>query len=235
MRTRLLTTAAVLALSSAGAIAADLPARAPAMAPAPIFTQTAFSWTGFYVGLNAGAVFNSSNRCSGFRPVTAGGAAVVPFPGACGFGRGNDDATFTGGAQLGYNWQFGSLVAGVEADINLLSGKRNTNGTIVAPPGSTAFPAFDGTYNLAGARGYGDYFGTVRARLGYAFDRALIYVTGAVLLTARAATVATPQYSRQTILLVRPARSTRRRAAGATASAGRLVRALNTPLPTTGA
>jgi outer membrane immunogenic protein len=175
MRTRLLTTAAALVLSSAGVMAADLPARAPAVAPAPIFTQTAFSWTGFYVGLNAGAAFNDKNRCSGFRPVTAAGAPIAGFPGACGFGNNNDDATFTGGAQIGYNWQFGSLVAGVEADINLLNGNRSRSGTLIA---AGVDPSIDGAYALSGGRGHGDYFGTARLRLGYAFDRALIYVTG---------------------------------------------------------
>ena len=65
-----------------------------------------------------------------------------------------------GGGQIGYNWQgmFGhpALVLGVEADIQ---------GADISDS------AYDNSSKM-------DWFGTVRGRLGYAFDRALIYATG---------------------------------------------------------
>jgi outer membrane immunogenic protein len=70
-----------------------------------------------------------------------------------------DPAGIFGGAQIGYNWQApGSRwVFGIEADISA----SDINDTIVGPTTTTL-----------------DYFGTVRARLGYAQDRALFYITG---------------------------------------------------------
>ena len=74
-----------------------------------------------------------------------------------------------GGGQIGYNWQGGfgfgpHLVLGVEADIqgaDISDSGPVTNGLIVA----------QGTSTL-------NYFGTVRGRIGYAFDRTLVYGTG---------------------------------------------------------
>jgi len=69
---------------------------------------------------------------------------------------------FVGGGQVGYNWQaVGSpLVLGVEADFQGTS-MKNTQ-TLGALTGETKLPAF----------------GTVRGRVGYAFDRAMVYATG---------------------------------------------------------
>jgi outer membrane immunogenic protein len=126
-----------LAASATIASAADLPRRsAPQVytAPVPMFT-----WTGFYVGVNAGGIWGDfTKNASGINPKTG----------------------FTGGAQLGYNYQIGSFVAGVEADYNYadLSGRQ-----------------FIGT---GVQRGKLDSFGTIRGRLGLAFDRAMIYGTG---------------------------------------------------------
>src|SRR5579864_9371565 len=66
-----------------------------------------------------------------------------------------------GGGQIGYNWQINQVVLGVETDFQG-SGQRGDGGV----PGVATF-----TNRL-------DWFGTVRGRLGYAFDRWLPYVTG---------------------------------------------------------
>jgi outer membrane immunogenic protein len=76
-----------------------------------------------------------------------------------------------GGGQIGYNWQFGSLVVGLEADIN---GTRqvydqpfacDVGGAAV--PGCTVFP-----------KDTIRWYGTARGRAGFAVDRFLVYVTG---------------------------------------------------------
>ncbi len=78
-------------------------------------------------------------------------------------GRNFDDPSgFVGGGQIGYNQQFGQFVAGVEADLQYADLTANGR-TFLAPIGSKA--------EL-------DYFGTIRGRLGVAFDRALVYATG---------------------------------------------------------
>ena len=118
---------APLALVATSAFAADLPARnaAPSyIAPAPVA-----SWSGFYLGLNAGfggGTLNGSNV-----------AVTGPFVGQ---GAGQlRPSGFVLGGQLGYNMQFGSnVVAGLEGDVDF-SGIRggsntvsNTTGPVVA-------------------------------------------------------------------------------------------------------
>jgi outer membrane immunogenic protein len=146
MKKILLSSVALLGFT-AGAIAADLPSRrapAPMIAAVPVFT-----WTGFYVGVNAGYGWGTGND-------------RVFVPGV-GFVGGGDDGGFVGGAQIGYNYQIGAFVLGVETDIQYadLGGDRNNVGLL-------GFDNEDGD----------DYFGTVRARAGVAFDRALVYATG---------------------------------------------------------
>ena len=143
MKKYLLASVAALGLVAAGAAtAADLPSRkGPVVAPiayAPIFT-----WTGFYVGANAGY---------GWGTVDSTNLGILPTF--------SDPDGFIGGGQIGYNYQLGQIVLGVEADFQGADLKAS-----VAGGGFTASNELN-------------YFGTVRARVGYAFDRFLPYVTG---------------------------------------------------------
>jgi outer membrane immunogenic protein len=152
MKKILLSSVALLGLT-AGAMAADLPSRA---APAPVFAAVpVFTWTGFYVGVNAGAGFNANNK-----------DIVVPGFGVIGS---NDDVGFTGGGQVGYNYQFGQFVAGLEADIQFADIGSGRNDALIV-----AFPGLVGVIDNSSDR----FFGTVRGRLGFAIDRALVYATG---------------------------------------------------------
>jgi outer membrane immunogenic protein len=162
MKKFLLATTA-LAMSGVVASAADLPTRKGApIAPAYI---PAFTWTGFYVGLNAGVGWANNNNS------LPGGAFAAP-----GFVSSNSNqAGFIGGAQAGYNYQFGAgqgLVVGAETDIQFadLKNRNNTPFTFATTPGTTFFPG-SGSSN-------GNYLGTVRGRVGYGFDRVLVYGTG---------------------------------------------------------
>src|ERR1700755_2733835 len=100
MRTTIRAIAALLMLGSA-ANAADMgrpiPYQPPAMVAAP-------NWTGFYLGVNAGGAFGQDRI----------GFGVTGFPAFATID--NAFSGFVGGGQIGYNWQFNSLVAGVEAD-----------------------------------------------------------------------------------------------------------------------
>jgi len=136
MKKLLLSSVALLGLSVA-ATAADLPRRQyVAPAPVPVVAVPVFTWTGFYVGVNAGYGFSTedrdddtfgfSNFGSGLSVQTnAGLAPVVPLSGFNSFGLGGFDNRreregFTGGGQVGYNFQFtpgNGFVFGIEADI----------------------------------------------------------------------------------------------------------------------
>lgn len=139
MKKYLLASVAALGLVAAAgaASAADLPSRKGPVA-APVYMPPAFSWTGFYVGANAGYGWGNVN--------------------ANGFANVGDLDGFVGGGQVGYNYQMGQFVLGLEAD---LQGADLSSGN-----------------NLGLVRVKTDYFGTVRARVGVAFDRFMPYVTG---------------------------------------------------------
>jgi outer membrane immunogenic protein len=142
-----------------GSQAADLPTRpaykAPALAPAP------WSWTGFYVGANIGAVRGQSSASDD--PSQPSG--IFWIGGASPGSVSADSTGVIGGLQAGYNWQFANLVLGVEGDISFSSLDR----TVPVP---TA-PGGNDSYNSRLSA-----LGTVRGRIGWAFDRLLLYGTG---------------------------------------------------------
>jgi outer membrane immunogenic protein len=119
------------------------------------------SWTGFYIGVNGGYGFNRDS--DDIRYFVAGGTQVNR---GAGF---ESDGAF-GGGQIGYNWQRDRFVFGIEADIQ--GGDISDRFNQVSAPGNA----------IAGLRPQGrqdiDYFGTVRGRIGYAFDQTLVYFTG---------------------------------------------------------
>ncbi len=138
MKKYLLASVAALGLVAAGAAsAADLPSRKGPIA-APVYMPPAFSWTGFYVGGNAGYGWGNVN--------------------ANGFANVGDLDGFVGGGQIGYNYQMGQFVLGLEADLQ--------------------FADLSSGNNLGLLNVKTDYFGTVRARAGVAFDRFMPYITG---------------------------------------------------------
>jgi outer membrane immunogenic protein len=153
--------AAALLVSASGlAFAADLPGRRSAPAPMPVVYAPIFTWTGFYVGANAGYRFGH-NRTD-FRYSSAPPAGILPP------GLKDDKGSFTGGVQAGYNYQIGSMVLGAEGDVNYLgAGKRQS---------------FTGSSGLltssVSTQAKTDWLGTARVRAGFAFDRALVYGTG---------------------------------------------------------
>ena len=157
---QMLVATTVAAGTVSGAMAADLPMRSapPAyMAPVPVFT-----WTGLYAGVNAGAAFGNH------------GAALRPnFTTTETFGKSKDDVGFVGGAQIGYNWQNGAFVYGLEADADYLG---LNNGGSYSQTSSVFVP--NGTFSAKRDSGDG-FLGTVRGRVGYAvIPRMLVYATG---------------------------------------------------------
>lgn len=161
---KLLYAAAVSIAAVSTAAAADL--RQPMYTKAPPPAPVLFSWTGFYIGANVGGKWLSSTHDD----VTAGGTTVT---------FGDNDSSWIAGGQLGYNWQIGQWVLGIEGDIDA----QDFNRTRVV---GTAFGPF-----IAG-----DSFtveskwqASLRGRIGYTWDRVLLYVTGGGAWTQAKGTV----------------------------------------------
>jgi outer membrane immunogenic protein len=131
-----------------------------------------FSWTGFYTGANAGALWDDSSHTllpSGLFLVDPLTVPTNPLRTR----TGDLDATsFTGGVQAGYNYQMGMLVIGVEGDINSARSRANDALVVGLPP-----PLLAGTMAHRVDEKL-DWFGTLRGRLGIADSRWLIYATG---------------------------------------------------------
>jgi outer membrane immunogenic protein len=148
----LMTTVSCLALTGA-ASAADIPARMPVKAPPP--PAVVQLWAGPYIGINGGAVWHrlEADRTANPFPPFAYATETTKAVGG------------TFGGQIGYNWQSQNFVYGLEADLNWV-GARKTETT--QNPGF--FPVTNSTKLT--------WLATVRARVGVAFDRTLVYGTG---------------------------------------------------------
>lgn len=148
---RMLGFGAALVVSEIGAAAAaDVMPPPPPLPPPPMPLVRIFSWTGFYIGGNAG-----------WSRTTGSGTFTSPL-GADPFTVSNG-SSFLGGAQAGYNWQVGSFVLGGETDFQGTTGSSSL--------GAIAGPTVSATAEMP-------WFGTVRGRVGYAIERVLVYATG---------------------------------------------------------
>jgi outer membrane immunogenic protein len=161
--------ASVGAIALAGsAFAADLPSRAPPpvyVPPAPIFT-----WTGIYVGGQIGYAWGKSN--------TNLGDAFGDF---VSFGTNNSGVI--GGAHVGYNLQLSQFVVGLEGDVDGSSLSKTVSGS----PFITGFGVVPTTIH-----GNLGVQGSIRGRVGYAWDRVLIYGTGGVAFAGFNGSISTP-------------------------------------------
>jgi outer membrane immunogenic protein len=174
---RLLSGMAAVGAVAGSALAADLPTRSPP--PAPFVAAPVFTWTGFYFGVNAGYGFSDNDRNGlGSFQATRGSLSdsLTRYSGTVNTGSSfnDDNSGFVGGGQIGYNYQFGQWVVGIEADAQFADLNNTRFGdrvTLNPDPGG-----FIGARN-ANFGGI-DWFGTVRGRLGYAFNRLLVYGTG---------------------------------------------------------
>lgn len=156
--------AALLGTIALPALAADMPGRRIVKSPTYI-APPMFTWTGVYAGLNAGYSIADQKTntigTTGFSSLIPGGIAPVSL--------GTDGNGFAGGAQVGVNFQFGSIVTGLEADIQYVDQAKTAR--------FTGNPVL-GTALTTSARSELKWLGTLRGRVGFAADRLLVYGTG---------------------------------------------------------
>ena len=140
---------ALVVLLGGVANAADLPIGVPVSPPGILVPTT---WAGPYVGLNVGGRFLNDRFSTTALPTGSTFSGTLNTWGAM------------GGLQAGYNWQFGNVVAGIEADANILGGGSTTQSNSALGISDTIKPL--------------GFLLTVRPRLGWAFDhRTLVYGT----------------------------------------------------------
>ena len=117
---RIVLTAAALAAFAVPALAADLPSRAVAPAPAPMMVSV-YDWTGFYIGANGG--YGSNRACWG----NFNGVGIAE---GC-----NSKSGGMFGGEGGYRWQAGQFVFGLEAQGDWANLRASLPSTFV--PGGT--------------------------------------------------------------------------------------------------
>jgi len=178
MKKLFLSATAIATVMSASAFAADLPLikSAPVAVPAPL-------WTGFYAGLNSGYGIGTSNNAANngwansnyfssfsslrfFPPAITGASSYM--------GRGIYQGGFVGGGQVGYNYQYGQGVLGLEVDMQG-AGIRGTGNADGWAPRSNTTSYINNKTVQAGI----DWLGTARVRVGYLIAPTVqLYATG---------------------------------------------------------
>jgi outer membrane immunogenic protein len=167
----------------AAAFAADL---GPARGPAPVYTKAPlmapWGWTGFYAGVSGGYGWSSDDVNTATTPIFSNGG-LLGGPGvqsAVAAGTPShfdtDPKGFIGGGTLGYNFQSGQFVWGVETDLSWanIKGTQSLSSGVLPVPGTGSSLSVTGTGEQKM-----DAFGTLRGRLGFTpTPPVLLYATG---------------------------------------------------------
>lgn len=128
-----------------------------------------YNWTAAYGGATAGFNWGSADTTylapgllNGFFPADQG---LISAQGSGGL----KPHGFAGGVEVGYNWQWGNIVSGVEGDFQYLGFRKSFDGTF-----GTVFAGTQGTHTDVNV----DWLFTFRGRVGLALNRTLLYATG---------------------------------------------------------
>ena len=165
------------------------PALAADMRPPPAPVEL-FTWSGAYVGVNLGSGWRQPVDFVTTMPSCTDLTTCVfvdPDTGlasALGTGRSTRASGATGGFQAGYNYQFGAAVAGVELDWEYFKRTSSLGPSAgltsdITGPGRPFFQAPLLVSNEVAST----WLATIRGRLGFAWDRLLLYGTGGVAFT----------------------------------------------------
>jgi outer membrane immunogenic protein len=173
----------ILAITAAAASAAD-------MAPAPVYSKAppsppvpVYNWTGFYIGGDVGGYDANQSAATIPYPSPGFGAPAVVGAGLAGFGQtptynSLNSSGVLGGVYAGYNWQWSSVVVGIEGDVSALN--RNVANTQISSATFPGVPVPD--FNMT-ATASNDWLASLRGRIGFTTGPALFYATGGAAWT----------------------------------------------------
>jgi outer membrane immunogenic protein len=155
----------VLSFIAAPALAADLAPAMPVKAP-PVIIPT---WAGFYIGGNVGGVWEKDNGASDFTQAEPlQNLRNNPIAGS------TTSTAAIGGLHAGYNWQIRQWVLGLEGDWDW----TNTKSSSCRQTDLASAPCSDNDRGFLTLGSGTDWIATVRGRLGYTWDRFMVYGTG---------------------------------------------------------
>jgi outer membrane immunogenic protein len=168
MKKFLIAGVAAAAFYGTPALAADMAVKAPPPPPAPVW-----SWTGWYVGLNVGGNWATSQTSTTVGNSTTGVFYPPGTVNAINAARATNFNTsgFTGGFQGGYNFQMNQWLLGVEADFEYFRSAGSTGQVNALVP-------FTLTSSVST-----DWLFTLRPRLGIISNNWLFYGTGGLAVT----------------------------------------------------
>jgi outer membrane immunogenic protein len=171
---------AIAAVMLGGAAqAADMPVKAP-----PPAAPAMYNWTGFYIGAHVGGAWvdrNGHDRFDGRNDCVWGEWGSVCFDDN---GFGNNDGRLIAGGQIGFNYQVGQFVWGVEGQISAVAPHNDEDacGFFTGRPVGTVVVS-DHLFNCSNRS---SWVATLAARLGVAFGERgdwLIYIKGGAAFT----------------------------------------------------
>jgi outer membrane immunogenic protein len=143
--------------------------KAPPAAPAPP------SWTGFYIGAHAGWGWsNGSATVTSFDPLVPGAGIVFPTS----YDLNSSGPIF--GGQLGYDWQAGNAVLGVEGDFSGAGINGFQTQPVTTGPDTSAGGGLFATGGTSFVRQDINWLASIRGRLGYTWGPGMLYGTGGV-------------------------------------------------------
>ena len=158
-------------LIGAAVMTAAMAANAQDAAPPAPIGLPAVSWAGPYGGFNFGGEWNRLPGSITIGPTPAGPGSPAQAPSS--FGLSNRTSTgFTGGGQFGYNWQWDNWIVGAEVDMNGHSATRSTTLSGAGLP--FLFVPGDSF------RAHSAWDASIRGRLGYGWERLMVYATAGV-------------------------------------------------------
>jgi outer membrane immunogenic protein len=162
------------------ASAADLPARV--YTKAPVMVDPGYNWSGFYIGGDVGGGVSRQTATTFATPAGFGAPAILGA-GIAGIGLAPlsqplSQSRFLGGVYAGYNWQMNKWVVGLEADGTFLS--RNARNTQELFALFSAPPTDTGPFTTSSSN---NWVATVRGRVGYTWDKLMLYGTGGAAFT----------------------------------------------------